>query len=94
MADLASFKATVHGGVQRVFFRISTKEQAVALGLTGYVRNLPDGNSVEVEAEGDKSKLEELIRYLEVGPPRSRVDKVDVEWSEYSGSYPDFSVRY
>ncbi len=94
MADLASFKATVHGGVQRVFFRASTKEQAVNLGLTGCVRNLSDGNTVEVEAEGEKSKLEELIRFLEVGPPRSRVDKVDVEWSEYSRSYPDFSVRY
>jgi acylphosphatase len=94
MADLASFKATVYGGVQRVFFRASTKEQAVALGLTGYVCNLPDGNSVKVEAEGEKIKLEELIRFLEVGPPRSRVDKVDVEWADYGGIYPDFSVRY
>ena len=94
MTDLASFKATVHGSVQRVFFRASTKEQAVALGLTGYVRNLPDGNTVELEAEGEKSKLEELIRYLEIGPPRSRVDRVDIEWLEYSGGYREFSIRY
>ncbi|MFC1920270.1 acylphosphatase [Chloroflexota bacterium] len=94
MADLASVKVTVHGGVQRVFFRASTKEQAITLGLVGCVRNLPDGKAVEVEAEGEKNKLEELITYLRTGPPRATVDRVDISWSEYTARYKEFSILY
>lgn len=93
MAELASFLATVHGRVQGVFFRDFVQLHAEALGLTGYVRNLP-GRMVEVRAEGEKEKLLQLLRYLELGPPRARVDKVDVNWSEYSGSFRQFQVRY
>jgi acylphosphatase len=93
MAELASFLATVHGRVQGVFFRDFVQWHAEALGLAGYVRNLP-GRVVEVYAEGEKEKLLELLRYLELGPPRARVEKVDVNWSEYSGSFGGFEVRY
>jgi len=57
IVDKASIRAIVHGEVQRVYFRASTKEQATALGLTGYAHNLPGGRGVEEEAEGDKSNL-------------------------------------
>jgi len=48
---------------------------------------------VEVWAEGERDKLEELIGYLKVGPPAARVGKVVTSWSGYSGSYTDFDVR-
>ena len=73
--DLASVRAIVYGDVQGVFFRAFASRQARELGLTGYVRNLPDGESVEVEAEGERNKLEELIGYLKVGPPAAKVER-------------------
>ena len=94
MADLASVQATVYGRVQRVYFRDFTSRQARELGLTGYARNLADGEAVEVQAEGERNKLERLVDHLKAGPPRARVEKVVTNWSEYTGSYPDFSIRY
>lgn len=94
MADLASVQVTVYGRVQGVFFRAFTSTQARELGLTGYVRNLPDWRSVEVLAEGEKDKLERLIERLRTGPPTSKVDKVATAWSEYTGKYADFNIEY
>ena len=91
--DLASVRAVVSGRVQGVFFRAFTLQQATNLGLTGYVDNLPSGESVEVRAEGERKKLEELIAYLKIGPPRARVEEVVTEWSEYCGRYSTFRVR-
>lgn len=93
MTDSASLQATVYGRVQGVFFRDFVKGHARELGLAGYVRNLPDG-AVEVQAEGDKRQLEELIGYLRVGPQAARVDYVKTRWSEYTGNYSGFSVVY
>ena len=93
MADLASLQAIVYGRVQGVFFRAFANRRANELGLAGYVRNLPDGG-VEVQAEGERRQLEKLIDYLREGPPAARVDKVATRWSEYTGNYPHFSVRY
>jgi len=94
MADLASVRVIVYGYVQGVFFRAFTSRRATELGLTGYVRNLPDGEAVEVLAEGERKQLEELIDSLKVGPPAAKVDKVVTNWSEYTASYPRFSIRY
>jgi len=80
----------VNGLVQGVFFRVSTRDVAVPLGLTGHARNLPDG-SVEVLACGDRSAVAELARWLSVGPQMaavSRVEATDVECA----APPDFSV--
>ena len=93
MADLASIQATVYGRVQGVFFRAFVFEKAIELGLTGYVRNLPWGG-VEVNAEGERKRLEKLIERLNIGPPVAKVEEVVANWSEYSGRYPDFSIRY
>ena len=92
--DLASVQAIVHGRVQGVYFRAFTSQRARELGLSGYVRNLPHGRAVEVQAEGQRTKLERLIDYLKVGPPGARVEKVVTEWSESTGSYSDFGIRY
>ena len=92
--DLVSVHAVVHGRVQGVFFRAFVSGEAARLGLTGYVRNLPDGQAVEVRAEGERKRLEELVDRLRVGPAAARVDKVVTDWSEYTGSYSRFSIRY
>ncbi|MBA7594599.1 Acylphosphatase [subsurface metagenome] len=93
MTDLASVQAIVYGRVQGVFFRDFVARRATELGLTGYVRNLPDG-SLEVLTEGERKQLEKLVSYLKVGPSAARVEKVAISWSEYSGSYSGFRVRY
>ena len=93
-SDLASVQATVYGYVQGVFFRAFASRRAGELGLTGYVRNLPGGEAVEVLAEGERKRLEELISHLKVGPPVARVERVVANWSEYTGSYSQFSIRY
>ena len=94
MTDLASVQVLVYGYVQGVFFRAFASRRATELGLTGYVRNLPDGEAVEVSAEGDREKLQELIDYLKVGPSAAKVERVETNWSEYTGSYSHFSIRY
>ena len=94
MSELSAVLATVNGRVQGVFFREFAKRHAGALGLTGYVRNLSGGRAVEVCAEGEKEKLDELLGYLYSGPPRSKVERVDVEWSAYSGRFDHFGVRF
>ena len=94
MTDLACVQAVVYGFVQGVFFRAFVSELAAKLGLTGYVRNLPRGDAVEVQAEGERKQLEKLIGYLKVGPPGARVEKVVTNWSEYTGSYSNFRIGY
>jgi acylphosphatase len=66
----------VSGKVQGVFFRASTREQALQLGLRGHARNLADGR-VEVLAEGDERALDALERWLHVGPPMARIESVE-----------------
>ena len=66
----------VSGKVQGVFFRASTREQALKLGLHGHAKNLPDGR-VEVLAEGDASAIDALERWLHVGPPMAKVESVE-----------------
>jgi acylphosphatase len=92
--ERASLFITVYGLVQGVYFRSFVMHHAVALSLTGYVRNLPGERSVEIRAEGERKQLEKLINYVKVGPPGARVEKVETEWSEYSGKFPLFEIRY
>ncbi len=94
MTDLVSVRVIVHGRVQGVYFRAFTASQVSELGLTGYVRNLPDWHSVEVQAEGERTRLERLIEHLKVGPPGSKVEKTVASWSEYTGKFDKFSIRY
>ncbi len=83
----------VSGLVQGVFFRDHTQRWATSLNLTGWVRNLRDGR-VEVLAEGDKEKIDELVSRLNGGPPLSQVDRVDVKWEEYKGEFEDFRITW
>jgi acylphosphatase len=67
----------VCGRVQGVFYRDSTRQQAQALGLTGWVRNLFDGR-VEVLACGTEPQLETFAKWLEIGPEYAKVTKIEV----------------
>ncbi len=69
---------TIKGRVQGVFFRDSTRREAVALGLTGHAINLPNGD-VQVLACGDLAVIEQLGRWLKQGPPLSQVISVSEE---------------
>lgn len=76
-----------------VGFRYFTVRLANDYGLTGWVRNTPDGN-VEIEVEGDKGLVVEFIREVQIGPPSAKVTALDVQWEEHTGKYKDFRVRF
>lgn len=82
----------ISGRVQGVFFRAFTQEKALALGLTGYAENLPDG-SVIVVAQGTRENIEDLITALHDGSERANVEKVEVSWEEPSEAFEGFSTR-
>lgn len=82
----------VSGRVQGVFFRAHTRDLAQKLGLSGFVRNLPDGR-VEVVAEGPEEKLQELIEFCHRGPPLAHVTNVEIHWEEPTEEFRGFSVR-
>ena len=84
--------AIVTGFVQGVSFRYFTQREARALGLTGWVRNRPDG-AVEVVAEGSKGQLDQLVEYLNYGPSAASVEQVDVAWQPASNAFHDFEIR-
>jgi acylphosphatase len=65
----------VSGKVQGVFYRASTEEKAKEIGLTGFVRNEPDGK-VYIEAQGKQEQLDELVKWCKRGPERARVDEI------------------
>lgn len=87
-------RAIVYGRVQGVYFRAFALRRATELDLTGYVRNLPGGRAVEVQAEGKRARLERLVEHLKMGPPGARVERVETHWGERSGAYADFVIRY
>lgn len=94
MTDVARLSAMVYGRVQGVYFRNFVQSEARKLGLTGYVRNLASGDAVEVKAEGEKPQLEKLVEQLKIGPPRARVKRVEVDWSDYLGQFDIFGIRH
>lgn len=72
---MACARFIVTGRVQGVFFRASTRERALQLGVAGYAKNRPDG-SVEVIVSGSREALDELDGWLHHGPPAARVEAV------------------
>ncbi|MBD3249888.1 acylphosphatase [Candidatus Woesearchaeota archaeon] len=83
----------IKGNVQGVFFRANAKKKAISLGLTGWVRNDPDG-TVETVAEGEKSRLDEFKSWCLKGPSSAEVSDVDSETQEATGEFTTFSIRY
>jgi acylphosphatase len=88
---MAARRFFVQGHVQGVGFRFFTQEAARALGLRGYVRNLPDGR-VEAWVEGDRRAIDKLHGQILEGPPGARVSGVIVEETEPTGVYDGFRI--
>jgi acylphosphatase len=83
----------IHGLVQGVYFRASTRDEAVRLGVKGWVRNLSDG-SVEALFEGEKKSVEAIVAWCYKGPSGAQVHKVDLAWQTYRGEFGHFDIRY
>lgn len=84
-------KIIVRGKVQGVFYRAFVREQALALGLSGWVMNLPDG-AVCLVAEGPMDKLDALQDYCRRGPARARVEDLETEGVSFEG-LKGFEIR-
>ena len=82
--DVIRRKVVVQGHVQGVFFRETTRRRALAAGVAGWARNLPDG-AVEAIFEGEAGAVERLIEFCREGPRGARVDWVDVASEEPEG---------
>jgi len=89
---LANAHIIVEGLVQGVGFRWFVARKAEALGLKGFVKNLYDGN-VELEAEGERSLVEELIGQVKVGPRSAQVNNLRIEWREPQHRTAHFEIR-
>ena len=83
----------VRGRVQGVFYRDTTRRMASGLGLSGTVRNLPEGD-VEIVAEGSAEPLGSLIKWCWKGPPAAVVEDVQVVYGETTGEFEGFRVKY
>lgn len=84
-------RVVAHGRVQGVFFRDSARERARAHGVSGWVRNREDG-AVEAVLEGPREAVERVGRFFETGPPRARVEHVEVK-EEPPAGLSGFEVR-
>ena len=89
--DRARLHMIVTGRVQGVFYRASAAEQARALGIIGWARNLPNG-SVEIIAEGRRADLQKFTAWARSGPPSARVAEVREEWGQARSEFSDFRV--
>lgn len=83
----------VTGMVQGVFFRVHTREEARRLGVSGWVRNLPDGR-VEAVFEGTRDRVEAAVAWCRHGPPTADVQDLRVAWEPPSGSEGGFAISY
>jgi len=81
----------ISGRVQGVFFRHNANKVANKLGLKGFVRNLPDG-AVEVVAEGEETKLKELLEFCRRGPLGAHVENTEVKYEEPKNEFNTFSI--
>ena len=82
----------ISGVVQGVFFRASVSQVARLLKLTGFVRNLSNGN-VEVVAAGEEGLINRMIDWCRKGPPGAQVEHVEVNWKEAAQVFEHFQIR-
>ncbi|MDO8503964.1 MAG: acylphosphatase [bacterium] len=91
MVKLVRAHIFIDGCVQRVSFRAWTLRQAQGLQFVGWVKNLEDGR-IEIIAEGEKKKVNQLIGLVKKGPKLAKVEHIDVSWEEGTGEFEEFSV--
>ncbi len=85
--------ATIHGRVQGVFFRETTRQEAQKPGLTGWVRNLPDG-TVETEFQGEEGIVKQLLEWLPQGSSMSQVSRVESREIDPVSGESEFEIRW
>ena len=83
----------IRGRVQGVGFRFSALDEAQRLGLTGWVRNTPDGD-VEVIAEGKAQPLQRFVSWCHAGPPGALVRHLEERWLPHTGEFDSFRITY
>lgn len=83
----------IGGRVQGVSYRYYTTRQASDKGIHGWVKNLADGR-VEAVFEGPEARVQEMVDWCHHGSPAAQVEHVEVNWSEATGEFSDFHVRY
>ena len=93
MSDKARFHIFVSGRVQGVFFREKTRKIAEKLEILGWVKNLADGR-VKAVLEGEKEKIEEMIRWIKKGPIFAKVEGMEVLTEEYQREFDNFEIKY
>lgn len=81
----------VSGRVQGVFFRMETKRFADAAGVTGWVKNMPDG-TVAAVFEGDEPLVEKAVQWCRRGPSLARVEDLNATYEGYTGQYNTFDI--
>ncbi|MEA1980381.1 MAG: acylphosphatase [candidate division Zixibacteria bacterium] len=88
-------RATIkcYGLVQGVGYRYYCNRSALAIGLTGWVKNCPD-STVELVVEGKKNNIEIILDELKIGPSSANVTKIDIKWGEYKNEFSGFEVRF
>ena len=91
MSDRVRAEIVVRGRVQGVFFRASAQQEGLQLGLTGEVRNLPDG-CVEAIVEGERAAVEDFVAWCRRGPPSAEVDDVQVKLRPPRDEFRTFTV--
>lgn len=93
MSQTVCRRVIVTGRVQGVAFRAYARATAREAGVTGWVRNLPDGR-VEALVEGDRERVDSMLAWLHKGPPAGRVDKVTVYEEKPTGQFTDFDITF
>jgi acylphosphatase len=83
----------ISGQVQGVFFRSNTQEEAKKIGITGFVRNLPDGR-VEAVFEGEEKEIKKMINWIKKGPETARVENIEINRQIFKGEFKDFEIKY
>lgn len=87
---MKTYKLSIKGVVQGVYYRQSTQQKAMELGIKGTAKNCDDG-SVEVFAEGDEENLNQFIKWCHEGPRDAKVERIDIH-EESLKNYKEFSI--
>ena len=91
--DDVRVRLIVEGRVQGVWFRDSTRREALSLGVFGWVRNRPDG-TVEVQVEGPEDGVRRLTEWCQQGPPAAKVTRVREKAEEWKGEFTSFDIKF
>ena len=83
----------ISGRVQGVWLRASTKDQALQLGIKGWVKNTSDGK-VEAVFEGEENKLNEMLSWCKSGPQHAHVTNIKIKFIEPLEEFKEFNIIY